>query len=129
MFSKIRIPLDGREEAAIALAPASTIAEATGASMLLLTVVDGAEDARVAADLARQAADLTARGVPTEARVRAGVPAPESVAAAVDVGADLIAMVTHGRSGRARAVLGSVAERVVAASPVPFCCSGPAVRR
>jgi nucleotide-binding universal stress UspA family protein len=35
------------------------------------------------------------------------------------VGADLIAMGTHGRSGLNRLIFGSVAERVVASAPCP----------
>ena len=39
--------------------------------------------------------------------------------AAKSVGADLIVMGTHGRTGLSRALLGSVAEKVVRLSPVP----------
>lgn len=38
---------------------------------------------------------------------------------ATEVGADLIVMTTHGRTGVARWLLGSVAEQVVRTSPVP----------
>jgi nucleotide-binding universal stress UspA family protein len=51
--------------------------------------------------------------------VRHGRPADEVLAAAVEIGADAIAMTTHGRSGFDQLVLGSVAARVVRASPVP----------
>jgi nucleotide-binding universal stress UspA family protein len=71
------------------------------------------------AHLGHIAAGLAAEGVPADPAVRAGDPAHEIVAEAADRGADLIAMATHGRSGLTRAFLGSVAERVVATSPVP----------
>jgi nucleotide-binding universal stress UspA family protein len=41
------------------------------------------------------------------------------VDAAQSCGADLIVMGSHGRSGLARMVLGSVATKVLALSPVP----------
>jgi nucleotide-binding universal stress UspA family protein len=41
------------------------------------------------------------------------------IAAAKDSGCDLIVMASHGRRGLARFLLGSVASRVVALSPVP----------
>ena len=41
------------------------------------------------------------------------------IAAAKDSGCDLIVMASHGRRGVARLLLGSVASRVVALSPMP----------
>jgi nucleotide-binding universal stress UspA family protein len=65
-------------------------------------------------------------GVPGEVEVRVA----EDVAAAINRAAvehevDLIAMGTHGRSGIGRALLGSVAERVVRESSVPVLLVGP----
>jgi nucleotide-binding universal stress UspA family protein len=129
MFSKILIPLDGRDEAAIALTPARAVAEATGASLTLLTVVDdgalGVERAAAETALAYRASSLAADGVSVETRLRVGTPATEIVAAATEAGADLIAMATHGRSGLVRAFLGSVAQQVVASSPVPVLLLHP----
>jgi nucleotide-binding universal stress UspA family protein len=62
---------------------------------------------------------LRARGIRVGARVRIGSPATEIVAAAQEVGADLIAMTTHGRSGLGRLLFGSVAEAVLRAAPIP----------
>ncbi len=53
------------------------------------------------------------------ALVRIGVPWQEILAVAAESRADLIVIGTHGRRGVAHAVLGSVAEHVVRASPVP----------
>lgn len=53
--------------------------------------------------------------------------APAIIARARAVGADMIAMGTHGRTGVAGAVLGSVAQRVVRDSPVPVLLMGPGV--
>ena len=51
--------------------------------------------------------------------LRAGAPWEELLAAASEVKADLIVMGTHGRRGLERALLGSVAEKVVRLSPIP----------
>jgi nucleotide-binding universal stress UspA family protein len=59
--------------------------------------------------------------------LRTGVPWREVVASAGALGADLIVMGTHGRRGLTHAFLGSVAEKVVRASPVPVLTThGPA---
>jgi nucleotide-binding universal stress UspA family protein len=57
--------------------------------------------------------------------VRTGAPATEIVAAATAASADLIAMATHGRAGLSRMFLGSVAERVLASSPLPVLLLRP----
>jgi nucleotide-binding universal stress UspA family protein len=54
--------------------------------------------------------------------------ADEIVRLADELGADLIAMGTHGRSGVSRLVLGSVAERTVRSAHVPVLVVGPAAR-
>jgi len=51
--------------------------------------------------------------------LKVGSPWQEILAAAAEVGADLVVVGTHGRRGLVHAVLGSVAERVVRLSPVP----------
>ncbi|HET6146268.1 MAG TPA: universal stress protein [Polyangia bacterium] len=58
-------------------------------------------------------------GIQVEAETITGRAAPEIVAYAKKIGADLIVMGTHGRSGFQHALLGSVAERVVHHSPCP----------
>ena len=62
---------------------------------------------------------LKAKGIRAGGRVRIGDPATEIVAAAKEIGADVIAMTTHGRSGLGRLLFGSVAEAVLRASPIP----------
>jgi len=51
--------------------------------------------------------------------LREGDAAPAILAAAGEVGAALIVMGTHGRRGLSRAILGSVAEKVVRRSAIP----------
>ncbi|HEY0466390.1 MAG TPA: universal stress protein [Polyangiaceae bacterium] len=71
------------------------------------------------ARLEEATAQLKLRFPAAKSLLRAGVPWEEVLAAAVQVKANLIVMGTHGRRGLERALLGSVAERVVRMSPVP----------
>jgi len=63
--------------------------------------------------------ELKTRFPAAKSLLRAGVPWEEVLAAATQVKADLIVMGTHGRRGLERALVGSVAERVVRMSPIP----------
>lgn len=58
-------------------------------------------------------------GVATETAVLQGNPHEEILSYADEIGADLIVMGTHGRTGVDRYLLGSVTERVVRTSDVP----------
>lgn len=69
--------------------------------------------------LARLLARARRAGVRGGADVREGLPAEEILRAARRRRADLIVVGTHGRSGFARAVLGSVAARVVTLARCP----------
>jgi nucleotide-binding universal stress UspA family protein len=133
VFSKILVPLDGPPDPAVALTPALTVARATGATLQLLTVIDAgasAEDhSRRTANLVGIAAELRAQGPRVDTTVRRGAPAAEIVAAASELGADLIVMATHGRGGLERAFLGSVAQDVLATSPVPVMLLRPGGRQ
>ncbi len=51
--------------------------------------------------------------------LREGAAAEQIVRAAKSVHADVIVMGTHGRTGLAKAVLGSIAGRVIATAPCP----------
>jgi nucleotide-binding universal stress UspA family protein len=68
---------------------------------------------------------LQAAGQTVEWSVRLGSPAQEISAVAAEVDAGLIAMATHGRSGFKRAVLGSVAERVLHTAQRPLLLLRP----
>jgi nucleotide-binding universal stress UspA family protein len=67
--------------------------------------------------LEERAADCRAQGVPALARVVTGVPHREIVATAEREGAAFIVMGTRGRGGVERALLGSVADRVIRTAP------------
>ena len=74
---------------------------------------------RVQRNLEAACDQVRAAGVPCELTTLSGRAAPELVAHAKKIGADLIVMGTHGRGGIEHALLGSVAERVVHHSPCP----------
>ena len=84
--------------------------------------------ARDVFDAARRWAEATlgewvAKAVDSGLRARwvvaTGVPHEEIVAAAAKERADLIVLGTHGRGGLDRALLGSVADRVIRLAPCP----------
>jgi nucleotide-binding universal stress UspA family protein len=69
--------------------------------------------------LAEACEPRAARGVPLTWSVRAGVAWQEILAAADEQKADLVVVGTHGRKGVPRALLGSVAEKLVRTAPMP----------
>jgi nucleotide-binding universal stress UspA family protein len=84
-------------------------------------VIDDVEKLRTEAEeyLAAIAAELRAKGVRVTTMVRRGEPVAEILAAAREVGADLIAMTTHGRSGLSRLLFGSIAAAVLSQAEIP----------
>ncbi|HEX8969410.1 MAG TPA: universal stress protein [Chloroflexota bacterium] len=123
MFSSLLIPLDGSAQSAVSLPVARTVARATGGSITLLRVLPHYEDEPAHAEarhaLERIATELRADSLTVDTIVRVGEAADEILEQQRVQGADLIIMRTHGRAGLTRAVLGSVADPVMAGSPVP----------
>jgi universal stress protein A len=134
---RILVPVDFSRHADAAFAYARELASPLGASVELLHVVEDplaagvwssevytAEIAGLQVNLVRDAeqqlreyAAAHDRSIATT--VRSGPVAREIVAFAADQSFDLIVMGTHGRTGVAHVVLGSVAERVVRLAPCP----------
>lgn len=75
---------------------------------------------QAATGLASEEARVRAAGLACETATLFGRPDTEIVARATATKADLIVMGTHGRSGLAHALMGSVAERVVRHTPCPI---------
>ena len=71
------------------------------------------------ANLAQVAKDFLAEGISRRLVVRVGGPAEEILAAAEEENVDVIVIATHGRSGLAKIVFGSVAQRVVRMAKCP----------
>lgn len=134
---EILYPTDFSENAAAAWPYVLHMAEQLGARVLVLHVAPGPYPApetflaveqwreifaahRREADAQLGALASTASGVKVEILVGRGVPFLEIVRVAAERKADLIIMGTHGRTGLAHALMGSVAEKVVrmAACPV-----------
>jgi nucleotide-binding universal stress UspA family protein len=138
---RILIPLDGTVISEWVLARAKHLIEQPGVSVTLLTVIKAEEErasdlsfrldprhetARVA--LANLRDRLLERAIPAEAEIRFGDPATEILR---EIGLNhpsLVAMSTHGRSGLNRMLFGSVALRVLQASPVPLFLFRPLQR-
>lgn len=81
---------------------------------LITPIREAAEQATATALAALQQRLPAAKSV-----VRLGFAADEVLAAAQELGADLIVTGTHGRRGMTHLLLGSVAEKIVRMSPVP----------
>ncbi|HEX6777884.1 MAG TPA: universal stress protein [Ktedonobacterales bacterium] len=139
MFLRIFVPLDGSKFSEQALEVAALLARREGTSesplkplVILFQAIDVASwlwlegepthaQARQAATayLEGQAEQLRQRGITVETAVRLGNPAEEILEQTMARQAEVIIMSTHGRSGLVRWALGSVAERVARAAPVP----------
>ncbi|WP_437810557.1 universal stress protein [Sorangium sp. So ce1078] len=89
------------------------------------SLIPSAEDAARLADAAQRSLDQVlerrraAGDVELSGVLRAGVPDEEICRLADEIGADMIVIGTHRRGAVARALLGSVAQRVVRAAKVP----------
>jgi nucleotide-binding universal stress UspA family protein len=80
-----------------------------------------AEEQRVLAqrELDKTVTRIRDDGLKARSMLKVGSPFLEIITTAQSEGADLIVLGTHGRSGLAHVLLGSVAERVVRKSPCP----------
>jgi nucleotide-binding universal stress UspA family protein len=134
---RILVPLDGSPLAETALPFVKRLAKGTSASIVLERVVVPptflyAEQYipstfPVLEDMEADAGDyldeiksgIEADGIKTLASVETGFPAETIVDAAGRFGVDLIALTTHGRTGAARTLLGSVADTVVRNATCP----------
>jgi nucleotide-binding universal stress UspA family protein len=133
----ILVPLDFGEPSSTALAYAVDLAEGLGARIYLLHAFelpiigfpDGAmvvppDIAARITNAAQKALDdavarFTGRKVEMTPMLKQGDPRQVILDQAAELGAQLIVMGTHGRRGISRALIGSVAERVVRSSSIP----------
>jgi len=121
LLNRVIVPLDGSTHAEAILSQLRRILHPHESHLTLLHAIPAApwvhhEEEKY---LRRVAFQLTNDGYPTTSQIRAGSPAETILETALVERASLIALTTHGRTGAARWVLGSVAERVLQASSVP----------
>lgn len=96
--------------------PAYTLPD--GVVEVPIEVENGIRD-RLTKQLEEFARSIDTRGVRVESKLFDGVPYVEITRAAKEMSTDLVIIGTHGRTGLAHLLLGSVAERVVRTSEVP----------
>jgi nucleotide-binding universal stress UspA family protein len=131
MLRRLVVPLDGSELAERALPYATQLAQARDGRLVLVRVAlapppsgfNWEEQQLAAISQAEQylaeVAEKLNQEVPTETSVPYGKASARIVDAVREFEADGVVMATHGRTGPAHLLYGSVAEAVLAASPVP----------
>jgi nucleotide-binding universal stress UspA family protein len=143
MYTRVVVPLDGSRLAEGILPAIVQIAAALDLEVVLVRVAEpimpqaiegtthfnvddvGARRKEALRYLAPVAANLRRQGVRVTTEARHGDPVTEIVAVARKMGAGLIAMTTHGRSGFRRLLYGSVAERVLRQTEIPVLMMRP----
>lgn len=140
MLKTILVPLDGSERAQYVLPLAAQLIHNTGGRLVLLRVVNIATDywpaitapypsmLQSAVDGELEVATTYLEKVAASAEhaeqdviitARHGVPTPVILATAAEYDADLILMCSHGRTGVAHVIMGSIAEKVARHSTIP----------
>jgi nucleotide-binding universal stress UspA family protein len=139
LFRSILVPIDGSEPSLQAVQMALRIIELCPAcKFTVLYVIDKLvlnelvrfskrgepeveaeleEQGRRYLELARKSAER--QGLTAQSQTRRGDPFEEVIAAANDLGADLIVMGHTGRRGTSRVLIGSVTQRVLDYAPCP----------
>lgn len=135
MYDRLLIPTDGSPESLEAVDEAVALGAAVDADLTALYVVDTRdystipeakwltianelerEGERALAEAERRA---EAAGVTMTSVMVRGVPHDSIIDHADEIGADLIVMSTHGRTGFDRFLLGSVTEKVIRSTDLP----------
>jgi len=138
MYREVVVPLDGSELAEEVLPHVAEMIRGRDSQVYLLSVTpmmrgvassivdshpNAGERQRVEQELKKYLRKVGRRLEPVaaevEVAVRFGRPADEVLAFADNVGADLIAMTTHGRSGIRAWIFGSVADRIMRGATCP----------
>ena len=147
MFRRILLATDFSPHAEVAKQIASCLARLDGAELWALTVLEPVEEPLSLAEeppeipawkwekkvarmqerlkaekrrkLDQNVADLRAQGLTVHEMVREGDPDKEILAAAAEIGADVIVMGSHSRRNLWDVVMGNVAQRVAERAPCP----------
>ncbi len=141
VFKRALVPLDGSKESEAVIPYIEELASMLGAEVTLLQVLAVVYHVYISGDapaqvpyteeemkplkasaesyLEKVGSGLRGKGVTTKCQVRVGAAGHEIIKLADEIGADIVAMSTHGRSGVGRLVFGSVAEKVVRTGNTP----------
>ncbi len=136
MIKRIVVPLDGSEAAEAVLPQVRRLIKGGSAELVLVratlpmpadgfAAVDQGSIAEADAYVTSFAKKLKDEGIRARGISRVGAAARTILDVAEDERATLVALATHGRSGVARALLGSVAEAVLRKAPVPVLAVRP----
>ncbi|GBD25324.1 Putative universal stress protein [bacterium HR30] len=149
-LKKVLVPVDFSKDSLRAAEYARSFSKPFDAQLLLLHVIEPIyyaspadmyaaspnlalliEEQRKAAQahLQQLADKLSREGAKVQTLLKSGSPAQVIADTAKRVKADLIIMATHGRTGLAHVLLGSVAERVIRLAPCPVLTVRRARRR
>lgn len=137
-YNAILVPLDGSPTARAALDHAMKLATPESSRIVLLSVIETPamqlegygevigtleiqERLRKSyeTELSAETALLTEKGFTVTKLIREGLAHEEIVAACLEEKIDILVMTTHGRTGIAHFIMGSVAERVIRSAPCP----------
>lgn len=138
MYGNLVLALDGSKNSENVVPYAIPLARAAAATVTLLHVLPSggrAPDAAAVSYLGSVAAIFRRKGLEVEQRILRGDPAVRLLDAAAELKADLLGLTTHGRGGLSRWTFGSVAQKVLRASPCPVLvvrgleAPRPAIRR
>lgn len=146
-IKKILLPTDGSDTSLEALRYTSSFAKEYNVTVCLMTVVEthhsiydvyadeialDLQESKIASlvnkrldDTEKKARELGIENIVKIARF--GIPYQEIVNIANEEGVDLIVMGTHGRSGIAHFLIGSVTEKVIRTAPCPVLVVRPSV--
>jgi len=133
MYNRMLVPLDGSETAEVVLPYAKEIAGQLGTEVVLLHISSpGMKDFQPmirtyvehAAEKVQSVAATTQQGRPSKplkvhGELVVGYPEEEILRYIDEKAIDLLLMASHGRSGRKRWTIGSVAERVLRSARIP----------
>jgi universal stress protein A len=131
IFRRILCPIDFDDNSLAALRLGACLAKRDQATLYLMHVIRIMEEATVVAPTIFERDEQTTqaelqkfvqnqlRGISHTLVLRYGNPAEQIIAAEAKLGADLVVMATHGRTGISHLFFGSVAERVVRESVCP----------
>ena len=130
MLERILVPIDGSDLSSAVFEQVRRVLLVKDAQVILVSVLpeDASEKTLIQLESRLEAhrASLRADGVRIAIKiVRGSDPAAKILEVADEVQPSLVAVATHGRSGVSRFVRGSVAERLLAASPFPLLLANP----